>query len=149
MLTRSLGPRPGGACRTTSNRRAFLDARSFLDHIVGLLIATARTDDGDRDDLLAHLLRARSDERPDGFSAAEPARDQVLTMLMAGHETTAKALSWVFYLLDRRTPGRDRLEAEVDSALDGRLPAATDVSSLPRCRNVVLGALRLSTRRCG
>ncbi len=149
----SIGPRFGEAVDAANrvmghdvgagpDRRAFLDARTFLDHIVGLLIGSARFDDSGRDDLLAHLLRARSDERPEGFSPAE-LRDQVLTMLMAGHETTAKGLSWTFYLLDQHPAERTRLEAEVDVVLSGRLPTAADVSSLPVCRNVVLEALRL------
>jgi cytochrome P450 len=62
---------------------------------------------------------------------------------MAGHETTAKSLTWALYLLSRHPVERARLEEEVDSALEGRTPTAADVSGLARCQHAVEEAMRL------
>ena len=123
-------------------RREFLQAKRFLDQIVGLLIAGAGLDDSARSDVLAQLVHARTDERPDGFSPVE-IRDQVITLLMAGHETTAKALAWTLYLLDRHPDVRAGLEAEVAAVVGDRAVTATDVAQLVRCRNVIHESLRL------
>ena len=123
-------------------RREFIAARRFLDQIVGLLISAAQLDEVSRHDVLARLLHSRTDERPEGFSSVE-IRDQVITLLMAGHETTAKALSWTLYALDRHPSVLAGLEQEVDAELGGRAVTAQDVPRLARCRNAILEALRL------
>jgi cytochrome P450 len=84
----------GAAART-----AFANALKLLDGIVSLLVQGRRASGEESDDLLGALLAA-------GFDARE-IRDQVLTMLMAGHETTAKALGWTIYLLDRHPEAAD------------------------------------------
>jgi cytochrome P450 len=86
-------------------RAAFAGALRFLDGIVSLLVASRRASGERGDDLLAALLAAGFDERE--------IRDQVLTMLMAGHETTAKALGWTLYLLERHPEVAARLDAEL------------------------------------
>jgi cytochrome P450 len=70
-------------------------------------------------------------------------RDQVLTIAMAGHETTAKTLTWTLYLLDRHPEVAARLAGEVDAALGGRLPTAADLDKLTLCQQVIEEALRL------
>jgi cytochrome P450 len=70
-------------------------------------------------------------------------RDEVLTLLVAGHETTATALSWTFTLLSRHPDVRRRLEDEVDRKLSAELPGAEDAKALPFTRQVVDESLRL------
>ncbi len=70
-------------------------------------------------------------------------RDQVLTLIMAGHETTAKALTWTLYLLDRYPEQAALVRAEVDQVLGGRTPTAADQPRLPRCRRAIQEAMRL------
>jgi cytochrome P450 len=76
------------------------------------------------------------------FSEAE-LRDEVLTLLLAGHETTAASLAWTFMLLSKYPMARDRLEDEVDEVLGGREPKAEDVDQLPWTKAVLSEAMRL------
>ena len=95
----------------------------------------------DHGDLLSMLLRVQDD---DGTTMTpEQLRDEVITLFLAGHETTALTLSWTFYLLSRHPDARAALEAEVDAALLGRSPGAADLFRLPFTEAVVSEALRL------
>lgn len=76
------------------------------------------------------------------FDEAE-LRDEVLTLLLAGHETTAASLAWTFILLSKYPAARERLEAEVDEVLGGREPKAEDVDALPWTKAVLSEAMRL------
>ncbi len=105
-------------------RAEYANALRFLDGLVALLVQGRRASGEDADDLLGALLTA-------GFDGEE-IRDQVLTMLMAGHETTAKALSWTSYLLDAHPDVGARLDAEL---------ARTD--DPPLLAHVVAEAMRL------
>ena len=70
-------------------------------------------------------------------------RDEVMTLLLAGHETTALALTWAFLLLDRNPAARDRLEEELEIAVGDRAVAPDDIAGLPYARAVVNETLRL------
>jgi hypothetical protein len=70
-------------------------------------------------------------------------RDEVMTLLLAGHETTALALSWAWYLLATYPEAQAKLQEEVDRVLCGRLPSASDVAQLTYTNNVVREAMRL------
>ena len=116
---------------------AFQKARALLRMVAISLIATRRGRATSEDDLLARILIYQH------IGNDEELRDQVLTLVMAGHETTAKSLTWALYLLSRHPVERARIEEEVDSALEGRTPTAADVSGLARCQHVVEEAMRL------
>ena len=90
---------------------------------------------GSRDDLLGLMLDAAD-------FTDETLQDQLITFIAAGHETTSRALTWMFYLLSQDTAARDRLEAEVD-ALDDSLPAAQWRDHLPWTRACFDEAMRL------
>jgi cytochrome P450 len=66
-----------------------------------------------------------------GGMSDQQLRDEVMTMLLAGHETTSNALSWTFYLLSRSPLATEKLRAELARSLAGRLPTAEDLTSLP------------------
>ena len=70
-------------------------------------------------------------------------RDEAMTLLLAGHETTASALSWTWMLLAQHPEARQRLFDEVDEALGGRLPAFDDLRALPYARAVLAESMRL------
>jgi cytochrome P450 len=70
-------------------------------------------------------------------------RDEVMTMLLAGHETTATLLTWTWYLLSEHPPVEAHLHAELDTVLAGRLPTVADIPQLPYTRMVLAEALRL------
>jgi enediyne biosynthesis protein E7 len=128
-------------------RAAFGRAIGFLDRIVTLLIDGRRASGQAADDLLGRLLAAGTTGDGDGgdapFSPRE-LRDQVLTMLMAGHETTAKSLTWTLYLLDAHPQVAAQLRDEVDEVLGPeRLPTADDLPRLDLCRRVIQESMRL------
>ena len=93
-------------------------------------------------DLLGRLIAAKDAETGVAMTARE-VRDQMLTIFLAGHETTAATLTWTFYVLSRRPEAAARLRAEVDQVLGGRAPTFADVASLPYTRAVIDETLRL------
>src|SRR4029078_2231047 len=96
----------------------FRAALRALDRVVLSLIAERRRDGADRGDLLSMLLAARDGGTGERVSARHR-RDEVMTLLLAGHETTAMALSWTFYLLSLHPGARRTLERELDAASGG------------------------------
>lgn len=90
----------------------FRKARRVLDEIVLDLIAQRRASGEDRGDALSMLLASRDEETGEGLSDAQ-VRDEVMTLFVAGHETTANALTWTWYLLAKHPEVRDRLRAEL------------------------------------
>ncbi len=94
------------------------------------------------EDLLGRLLRARDDETGAGMTARE-VRDQVFTMFAAGHETTALALTWTWFLLATHPVEEAMLHDELDKVLQGRPPVYEDLTQLPYTRMVLQEAMRL------
>ena len=113
--------------------------RASLRELVDDMIVKRRTAAVDAGDLLSALVLADSGDR---FSDAE-IRDQAVTLLLAGHETTANALAFALHLLAHDADVDGRVCAEVDDVLRGSLPRPGDVDRLPTCRSVVAEALRL------
>ena len=103
------------------------EARVTLDRIIYRIIAERRQSPGDRGDLLSMLLMARDEDDGRGMSD-EQVRDEVMTIFLAGHETTANALSWTWYLLSQTPEVEARLHEEVDRVLAGRLPRLEDIA---------------------
>ncbi len=108
--------------------RRFQRARQVLDEIAFALIEERRRTGERGNDLLSMLLDAR-DEDGNELSDVE-LRDQVFTNLFAAHETTAQALAWALYLIDRHPDVRERVVGESASVLGGRRPVADDVKAL-------------------
>jgi cytochrome P450 len=126
----------------TPRNRRFLAARATLDEIVYGIISGRRRSPGEHDDLLALLMEARDEDTGEGMSDKQ-LRDEVITLFLAGHETTANALTWASYLLSTHVGVARRLRAEVDEALGGGIPTAADLPDLPYTRMVVDETLRL------
>jgi cytochrome P450 len=121
--------------------RRFRRARRQLDEIVYGIIAQRRMSDLDPGDLLAMLLSAR-DEDGVPMSDAE-VRDEALTLFLAGHETTATALSWTWYLLSQHPEVEARFHAEIDAVLASRQPVFDDYPRLPYTEMVFAESMRL------
>ena len=113
---------------TAARYAGFLRARTFLDRVTRVIIAARRTAGGTGTDLLSAMLA----EGPAMSDAA--LRDQVLTIVMAGHETTAKSLTWTLYLLDRHPEAAAAVYAEVDEVLAPEAPATPRAGAPPEVR---------------
>ncbi|MBO0726077.1 MAG: cytochrome P450 [Blastocatellia bacterium] len=123
--------------------RRFKKARERLDATVYRIINDRRASGEDRGDLLSLLIQAR-DEDGDGSGMTDrQLRDESLTILLAGHETTANALTWTWYLLSQHPEIETRFHAEVDDVLKGELPDAEDFPRLPYTEMVFAEAMRL------
>ncbi len=128
--------------RNARYRRSIASLDAHVDAIIRARRAAAATGATPREDLLSMLLEARDDETGEGLSDRE-LRDQVKTLLLAGHETTASALAWTFALLGQHGAVEARLHEEVDRALAGRTPAFGDLPALSYATMVVQEAMRL------
>ncbi len=123
--------------------RRFNAARARLDTTIYRMIDDRRRTGGDRGDLLSMLLTA-TDFEGDGRGMNDAQlRDEALTIFLAGHETTANALTWTWYLLSQNPDAEARLHAELDEALSGRIPGFDDLAALPYTRMVLAESLRL------
>ena len=126
--------------------RRFKRARKRLDDTIYRLIAERRASGRDTGDLLSMLLLARDEEGDTsgaGGMTDTQVRDEALTLFLAGHETTADALTWAWYLLARHPQAEAAFHAELDSVLSGRLPAFEDLPRLRYTAGVFSEALRL------
>jgi cytochrome P450 len=124
---------------TPGNLRYMRGVR-MLDALVARVIAERRASPGDRGDLLSMLLTARDDDgRP---MSDRQLRDETITLFLAGHETTAIALSWTLLLLAKNPEAEAKLRAEI-AGLGDRLPGAADLHRLPFTEAVVKEGLRM------
>lgn len=121
----------------------FRKARRRLDEIIYRIIRERRQSGQDHHDLLSMLLTARDEEGETGGMSDEQVRDEVLTLFLAGHETTAIALTWTWYLLSQHPTAEAKLHAEIDTALEGRLPTFEDVPKLRYTEMCFAEAMRL------
>jgi cytochrome P450 len=123
--------------------RRFRAALARLDRIVYGIIETRRREGGDRGDLLSMLLLAHDEEGDGGSMTNQQLRDEAMTLFLAGHETTANALAWTWYLLAQHPAAEARLHAEVDAVIKGRVPTSEDVPKLTFTRMVLAESMRL------
>ncbi|MGZ8366681.1 MAG: cytochrome P450 [Nitrospira sp.] len=126
----------------TTRNREFHSVMQFLDGLMYGLLAERRRSRAQRGDLLDLLLQARDEETGEGLSDQE-LRDEALTIFAAGHETTANALAWTWYLLATHQEAKARFHEEVDRVLQGRAPNADDLQHLPYTRALFDESLRL------
>jgi cytochrome P450 len=140
-------------------------ARAKLDAIIYGMIAERRKSALDRGDLLSMLLLAQDEEDPStlrepqgrpehsrgttgsgqlhGSMSDRQVRDEAMTIFLAGHETTANALTWTWYLVSQSPDVEARLHEEVDRVLGGRLPTVPDIPALTYVERIVTESMRL------
>ncbi|HEX8493764.1 MAG TPA: cytochrome P450 [Pyrinomonadaceae bacterium] len=124
-------------------KRRFQKAREQLDAIIFRLIEERRRSGEDHGDLLSMLLLAQDEEERSGGMTDEQVRDEAMTIFLAGHETTANALVWTWYLLSQNPEVEARLHEELDTVLAGRLPEFSDVAQLRYTEMVLAESMRL------
>jgi cytochrome P450 len=123
--------------------RRFQKGRALLDSTIYSLVRERRASGRDTGDLLSMLLFAQDEEKDGAGMTDEQVRDEALTLFLAGHETTANALTWTWYLLSQHPEVERRLHAELDTVLQGRVPELADVPQLRYAEMILAEALRL------
>jgi cytochrome P450 len=123
----------------------FLRARralTFLDRTIYRMIEDRRKSGVDNGDLLSMLLLSTDEQASQGMTDRQ-VRDEALTLFLAGHETTATALTWTWYLLSQNPQADERMRAELKDVLGGRLPTYADLPNLRYTEMVLAESLRL------
>lgn len=123
--------------------RRFFAARRRLDEAVFRMIEQRRASGEDAGDLLSMLIASEDPEGEGGRMSDRQLRDETLTIFLAGHETTANALAWSWYLLGTHPEAAARLAAEADEVLGDRAAGADDLPRLPFARAVLAESMRL------
>ncbi len=125
---------------TPAHRRFQADAKE-IDSIVYRIIAERRSSGRDQGDLLSMLLEAQDE---DGAQMNDKQlRDEVMTLFLAGHETTALTLSWIWYLLAKNPSVEQKFHAELEEVLGGRQPNIDDLPRLKYADMIAREAMRL------
>lgn len=128
---------------TPANIR-YKKAVARLDETIYRMIRERRASGADKGDLLSMLLAARDEDDPARGMDDQQVRDELMTIFLAGHETTANALAWTFYLLAQHPHVWVRLHEEVDRVLPGgRAPTLADLPKLPYTLHVFKESMRL------
>lgn len=126
----------------TEENQQFKRAKGILDSVIAKIISDRRKDSQDHHDFLGLLMSARDEDSGKGMSD-EQLKDEVLTLLVAGHDTVAASLTWTWIMLSQHPHVRAQLHDELKSVLDGRNPELKDTERLPYTRMVFDETLRL------
>lgn len=121
----------------------FKKARAQLDRIIYRLIEERRRSGADRGDLLSMLLLAEDEEAHSGGMTDVQVRDEALTIFLAGHETTANALTWTWYLLSQHPAVEAKVHQELQTVLGPRPPTVDDFPRLRYTEMVLAESMRL------
>jgi len=142
-LTQQLGGNPFEVITKESGRNLqFAFKFRSLTKLVAGLIAQRRTEAGEHFDYLGMLMGARDKDSGEPMPERELI-DEVLTLIVAGHETTASGLNWTWYLLSQHPQVAARLHAEIDATAAQAAPQLADMEGLSYTRQVIDEALRL------
>lgn len=125
----------------TRKNREFKKVMQALDALVYRLIAERRAGEL-KNDLLDMLLAAQDEETCEGMTDQQ-LRDEIMTIFAAGHETTAITLTWTWYLLSQYPDVLRKMQAEVDTVLQGRMPTMADLPRMPYTLQVFEESMRL------
>jgi cytochrome P450 len=123
--------------------KRFQKARGRLDATIYRIINERRASGEDRGDLLSMLIAARDEEGDGSGMTDEQLRDEAMTIFLAGHETTANALTWTWYLLSQHPEIEARFHAEVDDVLKDGLPSAEDFQRLRYTEMILAESMRM------
>ncbi len=126
----------------TDENRRFREAVESLDSVVERFISLRRAEPHPKSDLLSMMLEAQQGPTGTGMTDRQ-LRDEMKTFLLAGHETTANALAWSWYLLSEHPDVEAQFHAELDNILDDRAPTVADLPRLTYTRQVFEESMRL------
>jgi len=123
--------------------KRFRRSLARLDRTIYEVIAQRRASGEDRGDLLSMLLLAQDTEGDSGGMTDQQVRDEAMTLFLAGHETTANALTWTWYLLSSNPDAEREMHRELDAVLQGRTPSPDDYPRLRYTEMVLAESMRL------
>ncbi len=126
----------------TPSNCPFKKARNYTNQFIYKLITERRENPEAAKDLLSQLLQARDDESDTGIGEKQ-LRDEILTIFLAGSDTTTTALTWTWYLLSQYPKVRNKMYTELEEVLAGRPPTVEDIPQLKYTKMVILESLRL------
>ncbi len=126
----------------TAKNRAYQKYIDQLDEIIYRIIKDRKTTDTPYNDLLQMLMDARTEDTKEPLTDQE-VRDEVMTIFIAGHETTANAMSWVWYILSQEPTILEKVQREVATVLGDRTPTSKDFPQLEYCLKVLKETMRL------
>lgn len=121
---------------------AFRSSIAAIDAFLARMVADRRANPVERADMLTQLLNARDPDTGEGMSDQQ-IRDELITLFVAGLDTTAVTLTWMFWLLEQHPEVDARLRAEVAEVLGGRLPTMADLPKLVYAKQVMQESMRL------
>jgi cytochrome P450 len=124
----------------TPSRQRLVKALETLNNLLHGIIVQRRQNPGEHHDLLGMLMDARDDD--DNGMSDQQLRDELMTLYLAGHETTSNTLSWTWVLLSQHVNVRTKLDAELEKVLGGRNPTLEDLRSLVYTNAVIKEAMR-------
>jgi cytochrome P450 len=139
---RTLHPLSFGEAVPTPRNRRFRRAMGAIDRVVLDTIAERRDKVGQKGDLLDMLMEVADEDTGEGLTNSE-LRDEVMTMFLAGHETTAVALTFTLYLLSQHPEVEARVRDELGRVLGGRTPTMNDLKELVYLDWVLKESMRL------
>ncbi len=122
--------------------KRFKNAKNTLNSVIYGIINERRRSGEDTGDLLSMLLMAQDEADGTGMTD-EQIRDEALTLFLAGHETTANAMTWTWYLLSQNPEKEAKLHEELDIVLNGRLPTIEDLPNLKYTESILAESMRL------
>ena len=123
--------------------RRYLKAAKLVEATIFRIMNERRASAGNPDDLLSMLMNARDPEGDDHAMSDKQVRDEALTLFLAGHETTATALAWTWYLLAQHPDAEAALHAELAHVLGDRLPTFDDLPRLRYTQQIFAESMRL------
>jgi cytochrome P450 len=126
----------------TRRNRKFNEAVVFLQGVVSRIIAERRANPRPSNDLLSILMDARDADTNEAMDDQQ-LRDEVMTLMLAGHDTTATMVAWALLMLSQNKDHLERMRDEVDTHLAGRLPEAGDIKTLDYTRRIIQEVARL------
>ena len=121
--------------------REIVKATRVIDEIIYEILAKRKCEPSPPNDLLTHLINARNENG--GQMSEKALRNELVTIILTGHETTAMSLSWAWYLLALNPDSEKRLHREVDEVLGNRLPTIADLPHLTWTEQIIKETMRL------
>ncbi|MBL7990573.1 MAG: cytochrome P450 [Candidatus Kapabacteria bacterium] len=118
------------------------DVKMIDEKIFAMIEQRKREGIESKQDLLSMLMEMRDEDTGEGMSEQQ-LRDELMTMIFAGHETTAISLMWIFYALTQHKEVAEKLNNEITSVLQGRTPTVSDTANMPYTKQVIQETMRL------